>query len=373
MLTLLALAALQESGKKFRETPPYDGLLGPKTLVIRTQTERMEHPKHSPKQGWEFDWNSAGFLTGFKSDPARMELRFRVFSQESTGGNLRAESTLRLLQRLDSYNLARLGLDHSTEFKKVVDVYLCYGGEPGGEQTFDADAEAGGSKVNTIYLYDLKSFTDPVEQTREVAHEYGHATLPPIGGEYTAPEAWANGYLGEKLYLSYLAGARTPVGKGGSALGPEDTFGATGAQLTAWVRKNVDPLVEDALLNGPRPDLLAGKGKASMDAFFGLALATARLYSPYVLRRALEGAGSDPKAFPEAAGVASAEPNLTSNYPKLFTLNIPPAMRGRAIWVPLGPDKRRNVVQGAAIVARRDGWARIRVGSGPVNVRNDPE
>ncbi len=362
MLPLLALVAFQESGASFKEEA-YDSILGPKSLVVRVQTERMREAKRSPKQAWDFDWNTAGFLSGSPSDPKRMDLRFRLFSQESPLGSARAESVLRLLLRLFAYNFKELRLDHASEFGKVVDAYLCYGGDPGGEQRFDVDRQARGNKVDTIYFYDLRSFTDPVEVVREVAHEYGHATLPPVGGDYAAPEAWANGYLGEKLFLSYLADARTPDVKGKSALGPEDTFGATPEALRAWVRKNVDPLVADALADGPRPALVAGKDKAAMDAFFGLALATARLYGPGVLSRALQASGTDAKAFADAASVAAAEPSLVF-------LNVTPAMRGKPIWIPLGSDKKKNVVMGATVLERKDGWVRIRPGNGPVLVRN---
>ena len=41
------------------------------------------------------------------------------------------------------------------------------------------------------------------EACRELAHEYGHAVLPAIGG-FKSPEDWANGYLGERLFLRWL-------------------------------------------------------------------------------------------------------------------------------------------------------------------------
>ena len=358
MLPLLALAVLQHEGRVTKDTN-LDGLLGKDSLLIQVPVERLKRPKLSPKQGWEFDWTVAGYV----GNANQKEMRFDVYSQESTQSSLRAESVTRTLLRLASFNKARMRLDHAAEFSKIVQVYLCYGGEPGGEQLFDVDKGLDGAKVNTIYLYDLRSFTDPVEAAREVAHEYGHAVLPPVGGDYAAPEAWANGYLGEKLYLGYLADARET-----GQIGPEDTFGATPAVLRAWVRKNVDPLVEKALTDGPQAKALAGKDKAAMDAFFGLALATARLYNPVALHRALLVAGGDPKAFPDAASVASEEAHL-------YTLDVPASLHGKAIWLPLGKDPKKSRIMGASPIGneRRDGWVHVRVGSGPVVVRNDPE
>ena len=359
--------AFQEKGALFKETA-MDGLLGPKTLLIRTQTERLSHPKRSPKQGWEFDWSTAGFVGGFKPPNTDLkERRFELFSQESTQGSTRPEGVVRMLLRLFSYNISYMRLEHAPEFSKTVTVYLCFGGDPGGEQLVDVDNQTGGDKVDTIYFYDLKSMTDPVEAVREVAHEYGHAVLPPLGGDYTAPEAWANGYLGEKLYLSYLARAREAKEKDPARLYAADTLGATAPALRAWVVKNVDPLVADALTNGPRPALLARKDKAGMDAAFGLILATAQLYNPYVMCRALYANGADPKTFPEAAATAAAEP-------RQITLSIPPALRSKPIWIPIGPDRKKNVVQGATEMGpRKDGWVRIQPGRTDVIVRNYPD
>lgn len=359
MLPLLALAALQ-TPTAFKD--PYDGLLGPKSLMLRTPTGRMDKPVVSPKHGWEFDYTVGGYVgTGEAKG-----LRFALYSQESTAGSARPESVVRTLLRLYSFNYKVLGLDHrpldrgpATPPSQIVTAYLCYGGDPGGEQLFDVDSSIGGAPVNTVYFYDLRSFTDPVEATREVAHEYGHATLPPIGGDYTAPEAWANGYLGEKLYLGYLAEARRT-----GALGPEDTFGATPEALRAWVRKNVDPLVDDALANGPRPALLARKDKAGMDALFGLALATARLYGPRLMVRALIVGGNDAKAFPSAASTAAEEPEWT-------TLQVPAAMMGKPVWAPVGDGDVKTLqrrVSGATVLEARDGWAHLRPTNATVKI-----
>lgn len=351
MLPLLALALLPQPDPGFKEAT-LNSLLGKGTLMIRTPSERLEKAKRSPKQNWEFDWSTAGYVGGDQKT-----LRFELFSQESTQGSARPESVVRTLLRLFSYNLHDLGLDHSPEFAKVVTVYLCYGGDPGGEQLFDVDGSLNGAKVNTVYFYDLRSFTDPVETTREVAHEYGHATLPPMGGDYTAPEAWANGLLGEKMYLAYLAEARR---KG--ELGPEDTFGATPEALRAWVRKNVDPLVGDALLNGPRPALLAGRDKAAMDAFLGLALATARVYGPKRTIRALFINGADPKSFPASAATAAEEPEFS-------TLQIPAELAGKPVWVPVGEGDKKALqarISAADVLEVRSGWARLKPRSASV-------
>ena len=357
MLPLLALAALAQGEGSTFKAQYLDGALGRRTIMIRTPMERMERPKISPRFAWEFDWTTAGY-TNFPQEGGK--IRFELYSQESTQTSKRPESVVRTLMRLFSHNVDKLKLTHSPEFGGgLVSVYLCYGGEAGGEQLYDVDRQGGREeKVNSIYLYDLRSFTDPLEAVREVAHEYGHATLPAVGG-YTAPENWANGYLGEKLYLGYLADA---LHKG--ELTPDDTMGATAPALDAWLKTNVDPLLADAAANGPRPALLAGKGKPSMDAFLGLALWTARLYDERVMTRALFINGNEAKGFPEAASTAAEEPDLV-------TLNIPADLRSKPIWIPIGMDAKKSRVMGARELApRKNGWVRIQPVHDKVLVRN---
>ncbi len=69
------------------------------------------------------------------------------------------------------------------------DVWLCTGGQSGGEQWRD-----------NLYLYDIETPRSSIEWLRETVHEYAHLALPAIGG-YEAPEYWANGYLGERLLV----------------------------------------------------------------------------------------------------------------------------------------------------------------------------
>jgi len=100
---------------------------------------------------------------------------------------------------------------------------------------------------------------------REIAHEYGHAVLPPIGG-FKQPEVWVDGYLGEKLFLKWMRDDMAA-----KKLTPDDAMGASQNGLDAWVKKNVDPLVAKAALQHPDPSSI-NESQAGMDAFLGLAL-----------------------------------------------------------------------------------------------------
>jgi hypothetical protein len=73
------------------------------------------------------------------------------------------------------------------------DVWLCTGGQSGGEQF-----------QSNIYFYDLDVQRSSIEWIREIVHEYGHLALPAIGG-YSSPEYWANGYVGERLMVRWMA------------------------------------------------------------------------------------------------------------------------------------------------------------------------
>lgn len=357
MLPLIALVALQSEGTVYKQLT-LDSLLGPQSLMILTPVERMPMPRLSPKKfgeppkPWEFDWNT----TGYSKIDGGQRIRIDLWSQESTKGSKRPEQVLRMLMRLYAYNVSRLRLQHSRDYDGMVNVFLCYGGEPGGEQLIEVDHQPDGDqKIDSIYLYDLRSFTDPVEMVREVAHEYGHATLPPIGG-FKEPEEWANGYLGEKIYMTYLAEA---LAKG--ELGTDDVMGATAQGIAAWKAKNIDPLVTAAAINGPQTSVLAGKSKASMDAFIGLALWTKQLYGERAMTRALVMNGVDAKEFPASIATASEEPDIAS-------LKIPEDLRGRPIWVPAGTGKFAGVT--VLDTKSRPGWAKIIAKKNPAVVIN---
>ncbi|HWA83086.1 MAG TPA: hypothetical protein VG820_06635, partial [Fimbriimonadaceae bacterium] len=87
----------------------------------------------------------------------------------------------------------------------------------------------------------------------------------PIGG-FKQPEVWADGYLGEKLFLKWL---KNDIAAG--RLTSDDAMGAGLDKLSAWVAKNVDPLIDQAAYQEPVPALI-NESKGGMDDFIGLAL-----------------------------------------------------------------------------------------------------
>jgi hypothetical protein len=314
-----------------------------KRLAIHAPIGKLETPKVAPKNDWEFEWGVFGYARKQGGD-APYALRFRVFS-EGNPEDGKASAITQMALRLWDFNYRKLSLDHSQLYnRQIVDFYLCQGGKPGGEQLF-ASERVGSMlvKVNTIYIYHIPSFNLPLEMAREVAHEYGHAALPPVGS-FGQPEDWGNGFLGEKLYLRWLRDEMAA-----KTLTPEDAMGVPLAALDAWVKGKVDPLVRSAAIEGPDKRWLASKGQKAMDSYIGLVLYADSILPDEVLARSLKLTGSTNAVdYPDAvvAAVEEADP---------FTIELPGYLSGKAVWLPLG----KSTVSGGKELARKDGWVKI--------------
>lgn len=321
-------------------------------IALFSRIGRLDPPKFSPKkfgtenpQPFEFDWLDCGYgrLPG---DPT-YRLRVRVFSQQRKADN-KAASVARMMMRLWDMNLKRFLIDTPKAFNNgIVDVYLCWGGTPGGEQLFGEDVEGTPPMVrgvNTIYIYDLASFTDPAEMAREVAHEFGHATLPAVGG-FGEPEDWGNGDLGEKIFMRWMRDAMK-AGK----LGPDDAMGASTEGIDAWVKKNVDAPVAAVAKDGPLLSLIEGTGQGALDAFAAMGAYLEQILPRQILLRAFKLAGSFKAAdFNKGLLPALEEANKV-------VVDIPASLKGKPLWLPVGKGK----VLGGTILKRNGDWAQVR-------------
>lgn len=340
------------------DLPSIDG--EPRRLMLLVNDRRIEPPKVSPKGEWTFPWVTTAL--GRFPFGERYQARFRVFAQDRPAQNDPAPAVARMLIRLWDYNLTRLRLDHSAQFAdQLVDVFLCDDGKPGGEHLFgedkfELDAQKRPRRVNMVYIYDLASFTDALEMAREVAHEYGHATLPPMGG-YREPEYWSNGELGERLYLSWLA---RDLKEGRLVRG--DALGATAEMIAGYLARKVEPLMQAVALSGPDAALLKRRDRAGMDAYLGLAMWAERIMPERAFGRSLLLTGSqNAEDYPKAIADAAAE---VANW----TVRIPESLKGQPVWIPLGKGK----LGGAAGLKRKGDWVQIRPGVRPVIVSNPP-
>ena len=329
-------------------------------LAIFIRDEKMSTPKSSPKKFGDppaplmFEWVVGGLARRSGANKEPFEARFRVFSQERKAENDKAPKVVRMLLRLWENNAIRFSLEHAKVYNNgTVDVYLCWGGDPGGEQLFDEDVDPTGvKKVNTIYIYDLNSFKNPVEMAREIAHEYGHATLPAVGG-FKEPEDWGNGYLGEKMYMRYLRDEMKA-----KRIEPIDVMDATLEQLDAWVKLHVDPLVQRTADEGPQFGLLEGTGAAAMDAYIGVNLLLDQIFPPRVYAAMLRDTGST-----QAKDFAEGVIRTVENYGTGIVLELTPNLR-KQLWVPVG----RGSVRGADVLKKSRGWWLIKPGIGAVTI-----
>lgn len=335
------------------------GDIGKSRLMVYVPEERLPVAKISPMHKWEFPFLTTGWSRPFKGEQEDdWALRLRVYHQRKREDNEPAPFVARALMRLWDFNFTLLGLDHKRTINKgIVDVYLCWGGQPGGQHKFDVETVGEFKRqvtVNTIYIYQLDSFTEPVEMMRELAHEYGHASLPPVGG-FKTPEDWGNGYLGEKIYLRYLRDELAV-----RRLDPVDAMGATFAQLDAWVRENVDPLVLQAAAKGPDTKLLKMTGKQGMDSYLALALYAQTILPSDRFSRSMTMIGSVKAADYPAAILSAARESDT------LMLTIPAMLRAKSIWIPLDAKAKINT----PVIKRRGGWALIKTNSATLTVTN---
>ncbi|MBN9500595.1 MAG: hypothetical protein BGO01_13530 [Armatimonadetes bacterium 55-13] len=363
LLAALTIGGLQEPAAKYIVLHEPAGK--PPRLTLWVKNTRLEPSKKSPKLfgdpaiKWEFDWITSSFGPDEDApkDPNTGEkqgrLRFRVYSQERKAEDDKAEFIARQAIRMWDMVTSRFRFGHNETINKgIVDFYVCWGGKAGGEQTLGEDLmpDNRSVKVNTIYLYDLRSFGSPVEMAREVAHEYGHAVLPAVGG-YTSPEYWANGYLGEKVFMKWL---RDEMAR--NVYGERDAMGADLKQMDAWVKTNVNPLVLAAASEPPNPVKLGDQGKIGMDAYIGLVLYADEIFDHQMVGRSLKLTGSQSaKDYPAALLMAMEEK------PKV-TLGIPDYLKNKPLWIPLG----KGSVAQAKILKRSGDWAQIMPQTGAV-------
>ena len=195
----------------------------------------------------------------------RYTRRFLVHAPDAASLPL-AKRTAKLLLLLHGENRERLGYEHP-KITPTVDVWLS------GQTGAGLDADIGGEQFGSqIYLYSIFTERSSIEWAREIAHEYGHFALPGVTG-FTAPEAWANGVLGERLFLKWL---RQDLLR--ERLKSADIPFTSVAQLDAFFDRQIMPLIQHFAQNGPDAKTLARKDAAGMDALVGLVLACDSMY-----------------------------------------------------------------------------------------------
>ena len=167
-----------------------------------------------------------------------------------------AERTGRLLY------LLRQALVEKTSYLPLCDgapftVWLCrHSTDAGGEQW-----------QNNIYFYDIADQRSSIEWIREIAHEYSHMAFPLLGGDYIEPEAWANGYYGERLLLRWIA-----RGAAGGPAALEEAWGRTFAGYVNYDDKRIAPTLAIFDRYGLNETRLGMRDVGGMNYLFGMLL-----------------------------------------------------------------------------------------------------
>lgn len=190
-----------------------------------------------------------------------------------------AQALTHLMLRFHTYSEAYLGLPTPPDAEGITRLYLCTNG-PSGAERRDSD----------IFLYRcLGGERSPTEWVRQLAHEAGHLLVPAIGG-FAQPEMWANGEVGERLFLHFLAkeaaefsgtiwpsqaaAARLDLVWPGGRLPVEDYFVASGrAPLGTWAAAGPDS-----------EELLVGQDERAMQYYVGFVLHLLAAHGPEGLR-----------------------------------------------------------------------------------------
>lgn len=303
-------------------------------LMINFSEQPMPQVKVGPKTGHKYSYIAACY--GSYAGQPQYNLKFRIYGQDPFTKGSKGEQIARYLILLWNLNVLELKLDHAEKFNGIVDVYLTNGGKPGGEQFFATEDFPGGTRnVNVMYVYDYKNLGSDLELMRVLSHEYGHAALPPFGG-FKAPEQWANGHMGERLYMHWMLGNRLA-----GNIGENDILGVTPTDLSGYLKHNVAKLVMRVMDRGPDLKLLAGSSAESMNEFLGIMMAAeGMLPRQTFVNSFLFAPKRTAMGYLEGLKQAIAE---TSGWQ--FSLG---SRVGKATWIPTG----KATIKGAKVLER---------------------
>ncbi len=320
------------------------------TLSMRLSASPLNPPHFPPGVPEGYAFAAEGFQNG--------EKRFEVYAQTAERLPLCAK-VCRTLLRLWSLAHEKMGLDHSRIHSYLVEVYLTESGLAGGEQKSVTQLTEGGvpRQHNCIFVYRMESFTKPMEMLREIAHEYGHAIMPPIGG-FSKPEEWGNGYLGENLFVQMLCDTPDPAMAWG-----EDTLGVSKEMAERWRAQNGLPKSDAVWIHGADEKLLEGSGIEAMNAYIGLMLFAQEAFTS-LFARMLALAGGQ-RASDALSGVIAAIGEQDR-----VVVRIPERLKGRPIWLPL---RGAWDFSGAKQTARKRNWIKIAPTSNVVTLTNHHE
>ncbi|MGV3724669.1 MAG: hypothetical protein ACO1SX_27545 [Actinomycetota bacterium] len=248
-----------------------------------------------PKYNFEYPYAvGVNVITDIRDQETSGERRFEINYAKKEDEPL-ARRIGSVMARLHWLSVDYLGVSAG---RAGTSVWLARDGEAGAE-------ESGGN----IWVHAIDTPRAPAEWLRELAHEFAHATLPTLG-PYSKPERWANGYLGERLYLKWMLhdNLQTDVWSE-----PIDAEG--------YIANQVTPLRDLFLAEGPsspRAELTDADG---MNFLIGQFMALEAAHGPALLRELIGRIRSpSPKGLHVnlAASIRALEPAVLPIAPAVF-------------------------------------------------------
>jgi len=223
-----------------------------KTVII-VPTDALSTEQDDPVESWPF---TRAIYVYSSIDGVKANLICTVHYQSADYTQF-AQKTGALLALLDDvYNTKMVvaRADDSYPFH----VWLCS----------TAPVSNGGEQWrNNIYFYDIGDERSSIEWIREIAHEFSHLAFQAVGGDYTYPEAFANGYLGERLLVRWLSRG---VAGGGQSV--EADWLGTFAGYPNFERLLITPSLAEFTAHGLNKTELARRDEVGMRYMIGMML-----------------------------------------------------------------------------------------------------
>lgn len=196
------------------------------------------------------------------------------------------------------------------------------------------------SNPGDITFFKMTEPRDEAEWLRELAHEYGHVTLPAIDGFRPPLEPYGNGVIGETLDMLWAASApgefATPIKTEGAPGAMSNATGDFVNDLNAHISRNAMAPLRFWKANGPGSDLRRNGTGDGLLYLQGLAVYIERVYGARILGAALRPLAG---RFTDRTGAAvvPAALNTDSLLDSLTRVLRDPFERGQAtlpIWLP---------------------------------------
>ncbi len=217
---------------------------------------------------------------------------------------------------------------------RTVQIWLPRQGESGGEQV-----------RNSIYLYRIQDPVAPEELLRVIAHELGHQWLPGIRG-FLSPEPYANGAMGEVLFIRWLIDDLTP---------DLYLFGLDSRAIQQWYTRRYGALL-DGWLSAPaeQETRLHLSNAVGMRTLAGLCMWIDRIHGSSALAEALLNLPG-----PKAADLFTSLKRILTEFQSIH-VKVPEGRGSVNVWLPAGAYLQTAAGQtGRKLAVARSGWTAI--------------